>query len=57
MDKLPLTSKDILAEKIARIREEFPEVFTEGKIDFDRLKMALGEFVALKPRNQVGQPL
>lgn len=45
MDKLPLTSKDVLAEKIARIREEFPEVFTEGKIDFERLKMALGEFV------------
>ncbi|WP_066369520.1 site-specific DNA-methyltransferase [Neobacillus fumarioli] len=45
MDRLPLTSKDVLAEKIARIREEFPEVFSEGKIDFERLKMALGEFV------------
>ncbi|MDP9729680.1 site-specific DNA-methyltransferase [Alicyclobacillus tolerans] len=45
MDKLPLTSKDILAEKIERIREEFPEVFSEGKIDFERLKMALGDFV------------
>ncbi|TDY39083.1 adenine-specific DNA-methyltransferase [Alicyclobacillus sacchari] len=45
MDKLPLTSKDVLAEKIARIREEFPEVFSEGKIDFERLKMAIGEFV------------
>jgi adenine-specific DNA-methyltransferase len=45
VDKLPLTSKDILAEKVARIHEEFPEVFSEGKIDFDKLKMALGEFV------------
>lgn len=45
MDKLPLTSKDILAEKVARIREEFQEVFLEEKIDFERLKMALGEFV------------
>lgn len=45
MDRLPLTSKDVLAEKIARIREEFPEVFSEGKIDFERLKMVLGEFV------------
>lgn len=45
VEKLPLTSKDILAEKIARIREEFPEVFSEGKIDFERLKMSLGEFV------------
>ncbi len=45
MEKLPLTSKDILAERIGCIREEFPEVFSEGKIDFEKLKSALGEFV------------
>ncbi|RIV19549.1 site-specific DNA-methyltransferase [Alicyclobacillaceae bacterium I2511] len=45
MDKLPLTSQDVLAEKIDLMRAEFPEVFVEGKIDFERLKMALGEFV------------
>lgn len=49
MSKLPLTSHDVLADKIARIREEFPEVFSEGKIDFERLKMALGEYVDNKP--------
>lgn len=45
MNKLPLTSYDILGDKVSRIREEFPEVFSEGKIDFERLKAALGEFV------------
>lgn len=45
VDKLPLISKDVLTEKIARIREEFPEVLSEGKIDFQRLKMALGDLV------------
>lgn len=44
VDKLSPTSNDILKDKIARIREEFPHVFSEGRIDFDRLKMALGEF-------------
>jgi len=45
-EKMPLTSEDIRAERIARLREDFPEVFTEGKVDFDRLKQALGEEVA-----------
>jgi adenine-specific DNA-methyltransferase len=45
-EKMPLTSEDIRAERIARLREDFPEVFTEGKVDFERLKQALGEEVA-----------
>jgi adenine-specific DNA-methyltransferase len=28
------TSADILAENIARLKELFPEAFTEGKVDF-----------------------
>jgi adenine-specific DNA-methyltransferase len=44
-EKMPLTSEGIRAERIARLREDFPEVFTEGKVDFDRLKQALGEEV------------
>jgi adenine-specific DNA-methyltransferase len=36
----------ITGEKHALLKELFPEVFTEGgKIDFDRLKLALGETV------------
>lgn len=39
------SSKDILAENIAKLKELFPEVFAEGKIDFDALKQILGEYV------------
>ena len=39
------SSKDILAENIAKLKELFPEVFAEGKIDFDALKELLGEHV------------
>jgi adenine-specific DNA-methyltransferase len=41
-EKMPLISEDIRAERIARLREDFPEMFTEGRIDFERLKQALG---------------
>lgn len=44
-DRLPLTSQDVLADKIAALQELFPEVFAEGKVDFERLKQALGESV------------
>ena len=44
--KVDLRSLDITEEKRTRLRELFPEVFTEGdKIDFDRLKLTLGESV------------
>jgi adenine-specific DNA-methyltransferase len=36
-------STDITAEKIAQLRQLFPEVFSEDTIDFQRLKQALGE--------------
>lgn len=38
-------SKDIVSENISKLREIFPEVITEGKIDFDKLKTDLGEYV------------
>lgn len=45
-EKFDLRSHDIAADKQAALRSAFPEVFTEGgKIDFDRLKLALGETV------------
>jgi len=44
-DRLPLTSQDVLEDKIAALRELFPEVFAEGKVDFERLKQALGESI------------
>jgi adenine-specific DNA-methyltransferase len=45
-EKLDLKSMDLAAEKQAELLRLFPEIRTEGgKIDFDRLKLALGETV------------
>lgn len=45
-EKLDLRSVDITDEKRAELLAHFPEARTEGgKIDFDRLKLALGEAV------------
>lgn len=44
-EKMPLTSEDICYERIARLRDTFPEAFTEGKVDFDKLRQVLGEKV------------
>ncbi|MGB8132453.1 MAG: site-specific DNA-methyltransferase [Candidatus Angelobacter sp.] len=45
-EKLDLRSMSITDEQYARLKELFPEVFTEGgKIDLDRLKLTLGETV------------
>ena len=45
-EQLDLTSLDIAAERQAELLRLFPEVRTEGgKIDFDRLRLALGETV------------
>lgn len=46
IEKLPLTSMDIKEEQITKLKQLFPEAFTEGnKIDWDRLKLTLGEDV------------
>ena len=43
-EKLELTTVDIAADKQTELLRLFPEVRTEGgKIDFDRLRLALGE--------------
>ncbi|HPY96731.1 MAG TPA: site-specific DNA-methyltransferase, partial [Candidatus Cloacimonadota bacterium] len=38
-------SLDIKEENIEKIQSLFPEVFKEGKVDFDLLKQILGEYV------------
>jgi len=46
IEKLDLTSMDIVEEKREQLKALFPEAFTEGqKIDFERLKLTLGEMV------------
>jgi adenine-specific DNA-methyltransferase len=41
-EPVPATSGDVLAEQIAKLRKLFPEIFVEGKIDFDKLRATLG---------------
>lgn len=45
MEKLEGKSMDIVGENIIKLKELFPEVFCEDKIDFERLQEVLGEYV------------
>ena len=46
-------SLDIKQEKIERLKELLPEVFTEKKIDWEKLKATLGEHVEFKNERYV----
>lgn len=45
VDEIKLTgkSKDIVSDNISKLKEIFPDVITENKIDFEKLKLILGE--------------
>src|SRR5438270_6727408 len=43
------TSADLLAEQTERLELIFPQVFSEGKIDFKKLQAALGDLVDTQP--------
>jgi adenine-specific DNA-methyltransferase len=43
--RMPLTSSNMVDERLEQLRDVFPEVFREGKVDFERLRQALGEDV------------
>lgn len=43
--KLNGTTPDIAEENIAKLKEIFPDVFCEGKIDFEKLQQVLGNYV------------
>ncbi len=46
IEKLPLTSLDIKAHQLERLKAIFPEAFTEGNsVDWDRLRHTLGEAI------------
>ena len=38
MEKLSGTCMDLVQENIKKLKEIFPEIFIEGKIDFDLLR-------------------
>ncbi len=44
MDKLDGKSMNIVNDNIEKLKEIFPEVFSEGKIDFKKLEEELGNF-------------
>lgn len=44
MTQLEGKSKDLVNENIEKLKEIFPEVFSEGKIDFSKLEEELGNF-------------
>ena len=45
MPKLTGQTPDLAQENIERLKTIFPDVFEEGKIDFEKLKQDLGEYV------------
>ena len=45
MKKLDKNSLDLVKENIEKLKKIFPDVFTEDKIDFEKLRENLGEFV------------
>ena len=46
INKLDLKSMNISEDKKNKLKELFPEVFSEDKIDFEKLKLTLGEDVS-----------
>jgi len=45
MQKLDGKTMDIVGDNINKLKEIFPDVFSEGKIDFTKLQENLGEFL------------
>ena len=41
MDKLKMETEDLTSENIEKLKELFPSVVSDGKIDFDKLKQEL----------------
>lgn len=47
--KLPLTSDNPAEALLAQLREQAPHLFSEGKVDWDKLKATLGEAIETGP--------
>lgn len=43
--KMTLASEDLVEDRLAQLKELMPEVFTESGIDFDKLRLELGDDV------------
>ncbi|TDA65528.1 MAG: site-specific DNA-methyltransferase [Clostridia bacterium] len=49
LEKVEVFSSNIIKEKIEKLKELFPEVLTEGRVDFDKLRFILGDMVDDRP--------
>lgn len=43
IEKMTLASEDLVEDRLTQLKELMPEVFTESGIDFDKLKLELGD--------------
>lgn len=48
-NSVPSNSLDITEQNIEKLKELFPEILTENKIDFDKLRLILGDKVEAAP--------
>lgn len=48
-DPVASTTAALAEDQLARLREIFPECFSEGRIDFDKLRETLGEEIDSRP--------
>ena len=46
-------SKKVIDEKLERLKELLPEAFTEGKIDWEKLRLTLGDDVNISDVREV----
>ena len=44
-EKLTGKTPDLAEENIKKLKEVFPDVFTEGKVDFEKLQQVLGNYI------------
>lgn len=45
IEKMTLSSEDLVEDRLVQLKELMPEVFTESGIDFDKLRLELGDEV------------
>jgi len=48
-ERVARTSPDLVRQRMQALRDLFPEAFSEGKVDFDKLRAALGDLVDESP--------
>lgn len=43
IEKINLESEDLVEDRLAQLKEMLPEAFSESGIDFDKLRLLLGD--------------